>query len=136
MVLNSTHNTCTCRSTIALDPQSKLNYAQNIHKHYPSVGADPSATATMSPDACVPVIRVKLIHSLRLPPRKAEIVPVRIDGEAPAERETLLEPLPGDDSLRFASLLVKIDEHGFCCVMVMNSTGFTQKLQKGTVVGK
>ena len=106
-----------------------------IITYHPSV-AHPPATQSSSPDAHVPTIRVKPISSIRIPPMKTTVVPVQLVGERRSKRLALLEPLIGEDPLQFASSLVKIDEKGRCNMLVMNTTGFTQNLKKGTTVGE
>ena len=107
----------------------------DIIKYHPSVGADPPVTQS-SLDAHVPVIRVKLIHSVRIPPMKSTIVPVQLVGERPAHGMALLEPFRVDDFPLVASSFVKVDVHGRCNMVIANPTGFTQKLEKDTIVGK
>ena len=67
---------------------------------------------------------------------KTTVVPVQLEGERQSKGLALLEPLDGENSLQFASSLVKIDEKGHCNMLIMNTTGFTQKLKKGTTVGE
>ena len=107
-----------------------------IIKYHPSVGADPPTLQSSSPDAHIPVVRVKLTHSVRIPPMKSAVVPVQLVGEKPAHRLALLEPLHGDDLPQVASSFVKTDEQGRCNMTIANPTGFTQKLEKGAVVGE
>ena len=110
-----------------------------IIRYHLRVAADPPLVQDGPTRAHVPVVRVKLIHSVRLPPLKSTIVPVQLEGEPPAQRLALLEPLREDgsgDVLQFANSFVSIDEQGRCNMMVTNPTGFTQKLEKDTVVGE
>ena len=100
-----------------------------IVKYHPKVGADPPSS---SPDDHIPIVRVKLIHSVRIPPMKST---VQLVGERPAHGLALLEPLCKDDFPQFASSLVKIDERGYCNMLITNPTGFTQKLEKDNIVG-
>ena len=74
--------------------------------------------------------------SMNTPPMKSTVVPVQLVGERPAHGLALLEPLCGDDFPLFASSFVKIDKHGCCSMMIANPTGFTQKLEKDTMVGE
>ena len=107
-----------------------------IIQYHPDVGANPHPTQSESPDAHVPVVRVKLIHSVRIPPMKSAIVPVQLEEGAPARGLALLEPLNGDGALQFVSSLVRLDEQGRCNMMVTNPTGFTHKLEEGAIVGE
>ena len=107
-----------------------------IIQYHPDVGANPHPTQSESPDAHVPVVRVKLIHSVRIPPMKSAIVPVQLEEGAPARGLALLEPLSGDGALQFVSSLVRLDEQGRCNMMVTNPTGFTHKLEEGAIVGE
>ena len=101
-----------------------------IIKYHPSVSADPPTLQSSSPDAHVPVVRVKLTHSVRIPPIKSAVVPVQLVGEKPAHRLALLQPLHRDDLPQVASPFVKTDEQGHCNMTIANPTGFTQKLEK------
>ena len=108
-----------------------------IIRYHPSVGADlPVTQSSSDSEARIPVVRVKLIHSVRIPPMKSTVVPVQLVGDRPAHGLALLEPLCGDDFPQFASSFVKIDEQGCCNMMITNPTGFTQKLEEGTIVGE
>ena len=76
-----------------------------IIKYHPSVGASIPTIPSSSEDAHVPVVRVKLIHSVRIPPMKCAVVPVQLVGERPGHGLTLLEPLCVDDLPQLASSL-------------------------------
>lgn len=142
--LDITFDNCTMRTPVyvkmdAPDPlllSEGVCHHLGIVKYHPSVGADPPATQSSSPDAHVPIVRVKLIHSTRIPPMKSTVVPVQLVGKRPAHGLALLEPLCGDDFPHFASSLVNIDEQGCCNMMITNPTGFTQKLEKDDIVGQ
>ena len=54
-----------------------------IIKYHPTIGADPPVTQSSS-NAHVPVIRVKLTHSVRIRPMKSTVAPVQLVGERPA----------------------------------------------------
>ena len=94
-------------------------------KYHPSVGASIPTIPSSSGDAHVPVVRVKLIHSVRIPPMKCAVVPVQLVGERPGHGLTLLEPLCVDDLPQLASSLVKMDGQGRCNMLFTNPTGFT-----------
>ena len=142
--LDITFDNCTMRTPVyvkmdARDPlllSEGVCHQLGIIRYHPSVGADPPVTQSSSDfEARVPVVRVKLIHSVRIPPMKSTVVPVQLVGDRPAHGLALLEPLCGDDFPQFASSFVKIDEQGCCNMMITNPTGFTQKLEEGTIVG-
>ena len=86
--LDITFDSCTMRTPVyvkmdARDPlllSEGVCHQLGIIKYHPSIGADPPVTQS-SLDAHVPVIRVKLIHSVRIPPMKSTIVPVQLVGE-------------------------------------------------------
>ena len=73
--LDITFDSCTMRTPVyvkmdARDPlllSEGVCHQLGIIKYHPSIGADPPVTQS-SLDAHVPVIRVKLIHSVRIPP--------------------------------------------------------------------
>ena len=54
----------------------------------------------------------------------------------PALGLALLEPFRVDDFPLVVSSFVKVDEHGCCNMMIANTIGFTQKLEKDTDVGE
>ena len=106
---------------------------------YPNVGADPPRTPGTSPRAHVPAVRVKLIQSVRLPPMHSIVVPVQLDGDTSAPEPALLEPLrdhTSTETLHFADSVVHFDERGCCNMLIVNPTGFTRRLEEGTIVGK
>ena len=53
----------------------------------------------------MPVVQVKLIHSVRPPPIKSTVVPVQQEGGTPARGLALLELLRDEGTLQFANSL-------------------------------
>lgn len=57
----------------------------SIIRYHPSVAADPPLVPDSLREVNVPVMCVKLIHSVRLPPIKSIIVHVQLEGELLAQ---------------------------------------------------
>lgn len=92
---------------------------------------DPASPSEDKPretkDGKVPTIRVKLLNSARLLPNRSTTVAVCVEGDRGGD---LLVDVGGEPAL------IHPDEEGTAYVLMSNTTGFTQKLEKGTNLGE
>lgn len=78
--------------------------------------------------------RVKLISSIRVPPCKSAVVPVRVQGSTIGA--VILEPLRKTSSpLEVAESLLDINEDGVAHLVISNPTFVTRVMWRGTAVG-
>ena len=79
-------------------------------------------------------VRVKLISSVRIPPRKSAVVEVRAAGMTGV---ALLEPVQKKNSLlNIGDSLLNFAEEGTAMLVITNPTFCTRMVRKGTVVGE
>ncbi len=89
----------------------------------------------------VPMVRVRLVGSVRLPPLQEAMATVQVEEGHNLAGPLLLEPsrtfsdIDGN-GLQFGDSLVSLSGDGRAQVLISNPTGFTQKLQKGHWVGR
>ena len=92
---------------------------------------DPASPSEDKPretkDGKVPTIRVKLLNSARLLPNRSTTVAVCVEGDRGGD---LLVDVGGEPAL------IHPDEEGTAYVLMSNTTGFTQKLERGTNLGE
>ena len=156
MELNITFDNCTMRTPVyvkmdAHDPLllsegvchqlGIISYRPSVDAHDPLPPAPPQAPVLhdVPPEVVVPVVRVKLIQTVRLPPMKSTVVLVQIDGEREIRGPVLLEPLCESagtaDEIQFPNSLLRFGDNHSCYLRLVNPTGFTQKLENGSCVG-
>lgn len=103
-----------------------------IVSYHPLVGTNrKDAKQEKQPD--VPMVRVKLVQSVRILPRQSVLVPVHLEQGGGC---VLLEGSGQLGSVDFASSLVDIPKGSTAQVMLTNSSGFTQKLEGGEWIGQ
>jgi len=86
------------------------------------------------PVVAVPVVKVKLIESVRLLPSQSKMVTVQLKKDHGFSGTVLIEPSSDDCStvadVQFGCSLVNIDEDKPVKVLLTNSTGFTQHVDR------
>ena len=88
-------------------------------------------------EAAVPMISVRLVQSLRLPPGHCAVVPVAVDG-VPQGAIKVVEPeasLLDELGLELSDALVRMSGDGQAQLVVANNSGFTQRVDSGTQLG-
>ena len=106
------------------------------HRKNPAEGTVPKD----SPDAeaVVPTISIKLVQSLRLPPGQCAVVPVQVEG-ARDGTTLLLEPthtFERESGLELSDTLLQPSADGLTHAVVANTSGFTQRVAPGAMMGK
>ena len=99
-------------------------------------------TQTMTEDmdyAIVPMVRVRLVTALRVPPHQFVFAKVRVDGDY-AHSDPLLfqhqEAVEESLGVCAGDALVHLNEDCTSQIFLMNTTGFTRRLEEGEVVGE
>ena len=87
--------------------------------------------------AIVPLVRAKLVNSIRILPQQCSLVSVELEGNFDAAKQLLLEPEDlGCDLQVEQTLLCPLgDNTGKYQVVIENCTGFTQNFEVGMTVG-
>ena len=87
--------------------------------------------------ALVPLVRAKLVNSVRILPQQCSLVTVELEGNFDAAKQLLLEPEDlGYDLQMEQTLLCPLGNNtGTYQVVVENCTGFTQDLDVGVTLG-
>ena len=89
---------------------------------------DASQSKTDEEDkAKVPTVRVKLLNSACLLPNRCTPVQVVVEGDSEGD---LLADIRGETAL------IHLDENGTAHILLCESIGFTERLDKGTMLGK
>ena len=107
--------------------------------YHPAVRLRKTSKGTVPGGAIVPSIRVRLVQSLRLPPSRSAVVPVRLDSTWELKKPLMVE---GDGSFERETGLIVEDaliaaaEDGITQLVVTNLSGFTQTVQEGVLVGE
>ena len=78
-------------------------------------------------------VKVRLISSVRVPPRKSVIVPVRVQGDSTGTM--MLELFGRKNQPEVSQSLLDLSETGIARLIVSNKTHVTQTMKRGTVVG-
>ena len=89
--------------------------------------------------ARVPVVRVRLVDSVRLLPLQSMMATVELKKSQELDGPLLLEPthrFSEAGGLQFGSSLVYPSKNRCAAVILTNPTGFTQKLKRGMWVGR
>lgn len=98
-------------------PPSRFHQISSQRHCWPTYNPD------FSLNAHIPMVWVQLINSVSISPLKSMVNPVKLVGVRPEHRLlALLISLCGDNFPQFASSFVKIDEQGFCNMVVTNPT--------------
>ncbi|XP_064398966.1 uncharacterized protein LOC135345475 [Halichondria panicea] len=109
-----------------------------IVSYHPSVENKKRGTAKEKPPVRVPVVRVKLVESLSVPPLRCVPARVELEGEEGLQGPFVVEDLDLDSPqpIQLAdSLFDTVGLNEVFRVMLENHTGFTQRIEKDTQVG-
>ena len=87
--------------------------------------------------AIVPMVRAKLVNSVRVLPQQCSLISVKLEGNFDATKHLLLEPEDlGCDLWMEQTLLSPLESStGKYQVVIENCTGFTQNLDGGMTLG-
>ena len=87
--------------------------------------------------AIVPLVRAKLVNSVRILPQQCSLVSVELEGNFDATKQLLLEPedLGCDLQVEQTLLCPRRGNTGTYQVVIENCTGFTQNFEVGVTVG-
>ena len=98
--------------------------------------SDGSAKTEPGDDSMVPIISVRLVQSLRLPPGHCAVVPVSVDGVT-SEALKLVESdvSCNQRGLELTDSLLQVHENGLTQMVVTNNSGFMQRVEPGTKLG-
>ena len=99
----------------------------------PPVRANTPAHPDQDQDTKVPAVHVQLVQTIRVPPLSTAVATVELQ-EKVFHGPLMFESSRSED-LEFADSLVHVGDDGCCQVLVINPTGFTQKLSQGSLVG-
>ena len=107
-----------------------VTYHPSVHeskKNDKTTLSEPDEKTPGKEEAKVPMVRVKLLSSTRLLPNRCTPVRVAIEGDSHGD---LLVDIRGEPAL------IHPDQNGTANVFLCNATGFTQRLEEGTVLGE
>ena len=89
--------------------------------------------------AKVPLVRVRLVQSVRILPSQSAVVHVQLEKTRGVGGPLIVEPtrrFEDSNDLRFDHTLVEPGEDGYAQIVLTNPTGITLKLRPGTWVGR
>jgi len=101
-------------------------------------GGKNNGSPTESKDiVSVPMVRAKLVNSIRVLPQQCSLVSVELEGISDAVEPLLLEPEDLGCDLQMEQTLLSPLESSTAThqVVIENCTGFTQNLDKGMTIG-
>ena len=113
-----------------------------IISYHPSVEVwrgrkKPSSQPSSRAQAKVPSVRVQLVHAVRILPKQARLVQVKLD--TPQRGPILFEPEGSEtreSGYQVEAALLNPDETGHCCMAVTNPSSTSQQLAAGTDLGE
>ena len=86
--------------------------------------------------AIVPLVRAKLVNSVRILPQQCSLVSVELEGNFDATKQLLLEPEDFQCDLQMEYYVCPLrDNTGTYQVVIENCIGFTQNFEVGVTVG-
>ena len=86
--------------------------------------------------AIVPMVRVSLVQSLRLPSEQSSLVHVKLEGAQDSEEPLIVEQGEELAGLQVESAVVSCSLDGYAHVLVTNQSDATLKVSKGTLVAR
>ncbi len=89
--------------------------------------------------AKVPTVRVRLVRTVRLPPRQTTVVKARVEKGLRRGEPLLLEPdshWQEAEGLEIVPTIGHTDKHSHLYVVIANPTGYTQHIHHGTGLGR
>ena len=85
----------------------------------------------------VPAVRVRLVGGLSVPPCQTAVAQVKVDGIREEHQPILIESCSTEDTgIYLEDALVTLSPEGCANVMIVNATGFTQRLKSGMELGQ
>jgi len=94
-------------------------------------------TEQHTPLVTIPCVRVKLLHTVRIPPFQSTNVPVKFEGNAKPPQSFMIESLGYDlDDGLYVNSLVQTTSDDKARVVITNLSPLTQKIPKGCFVGQ
>ena len=87
----------------------------------------------------VPLVRVRFLQSVKLPPHQGVVAQVRVDGSWSKRGPLLLEHDNGtelDTGVQVEDALLQRSEKGFPQLLIVNPSGLKQVAEEGCVIGK
>ena len=97
----------------------------------------PSSQPSSGAQAKVPSVRVQLVHAVRILPKQARLVQVKLD--TPQRGPILFEPEGSEtreSGYQAEVALLNPDETGHCCMTITNPSSTSQRLAAGTDLGE
>ena len=129
---------------LKMDAGDQLLLSEGICSHlgivsyHPSVMSKKRGTPPAKQPVRVPVVRVRLVDSVSVPPLRSVPVQVRLDGSGCVEGPFLVEPM-----VDACDTQLPVQVHGFLLnvnpskpfqILIQNPTGFTQRIESDTEV--
>ena len=118
----------------------------NIISYHPEVQKSTSAKPTKTLDrenedeCAVPTVRIRLVQDVRLTPNDYVTAQVQFDGDVGTKTQALLaegdKVLMEKRGLQMVDMVLPPSKDGMVRVSLVNHLGITQKLEKGTEVGR
>ena len=128
---------CSQLGIVSYDANVKLSVATSNPSS--SKSEDAEGPVEENKQVVIPMVRVRLLHALTIPPLQRAFASVQLSDGYPRASSLLLE---GDPSLRL-DLGVQVEDallnpsvNGHAKVSLWNSSGFTQTVDEGAEVGK
>ena len=107
-----------------------------IITYHPSVRMKKKPSTGETPPVGVPMVRVKLVKSISVPPLQCITAHARVD-ERNFDGPVLVESIHSlcEQDVQLADAVVSpVDKDGTLCVVLRNPTGFTQHVEEGTQI--
>ena len=128
---------------VKMDAHEQLLLSEGVCRQLGIVSYHPSVTArksTRKTTAIVPTVRVKLIQSLRLPPSRGAVVPVKLEGDPDCLKHPVLvqncESIERETGLTVEDAVISAPGSGVAQIVVHNRSGFTQCVPRGACLGE
>ena len=128
---------------VKMDAHDQLLLSEGVCRQLGIVSYHPSVSSgkiTKKTTAIVPTIRVNLIQSLRLPPSKGAVVPVKLEGDRDCLKRLVLvqnsERIERETGLTVEDAVIAAPESGVAQIVVHNRSGFTQCVPRGACLGE
>ena len=106
-----------------------------IITYHPLVYAGREKTKEQENSPGVPMVRVKLVQTVRVLPGQSVMAPVIVEGGGGCVLVEPAENLTEYDQINVANSLVSVSEGNTAQVLLTNPSGFTRKLDKGLWIG-
>ena len=127
---------------VKMDAFDQLLLSEGVYRqlgivtYHPSLLPRKVLKSKTEEDIQVPSISVSLVQSLRLPPNRSAVVPVKLEGTSQLLNRTIIvegeERVEKDTGIIVEDAVVSAPKDGLTHVVVSNLTGFTQTVPEGT----